>query len=77
MHSCRAEKVLRKQRQEFVFDWSKATPDVEGSVHPAATKTPKKKATPAGLSLSPFRLSCGQCDSCLEMHPEYCRLRPA
>jgi len=72
MHSCSAEKVLRKQRQEFRFNWD----DVDGGQSPAKVARKPLPAAPKvnpKAEASPFLVSCGQCDLCLERRPEYCR----
>lgn len=63
MHSCEAEKVLRKKRQEFRFDWGMLLPDV-------APATPE---APARTGKSPFLISCGQCEACYERVYDLCK----
>lgn len=66
MHSCRAEKVLRKQRQEFRFDWDAVVPPSRSVVKP-----PKSKGVPLALKAGgPY--SCGKCGACVRMIPELC-----
>lgn len=68
MHSCRAEKVLRKQRQEFRFDWGAVVPPSRSVVKPLKSKggrlAQKSKAS------GPY--ACGKCNACLRMIPELC-----
>jgi hypothetical protein len=71
MHSCRAEMVLRKQRQEFLFNWD----DVDGSQSPAPAKTPPQRVKPQ-VEMTPFLVSCGRCDLCMAGNFEYCRMLP-
>lgn len=68
LHSCRAEKVLRKQRQQFQFDWDAVVPPSRSVVKPLKSKAvaPAPKAKASG----PY--SCGKCGACLRMIPELC-----
>jgi homoaconitase/3-isopropylmalate dehydratase large subunit len=68
MHSCRAEKVLRKQRQEFRFDWDAVVPSSRSVVKPLKSKG----ILPAQKPKVGIPYSCGKCGACLRMIPELC-----
>lgn len=64
MHSCRAERVLRKQRQEFQFDWDAAKERAAQQKITRAHKKPKRRV---------IVVACGVCGACKSGMHELCK----
>lgn len=69
LHSCKAERVLRKQRQQFQFQW----PDVEGDLNPAPRAKVKGGMT-APLKIPSVQTHCGKCAACSAGMEDLCEV---